>query len=280
MPCPAALLLLLASRSAHALLNGDDAYSVTTAGPVVGRVDAGVASWLGIRYAAPPVGRLRFMPPEDPEAWEVPVNTTSFGPDCWQSRVGNLDPPGAAAEDCLFLNVWAPRRVERQHAVMVWLHGGAFQMGAASRAEYWGEALAKRGVVLVSLNYRLGALGFAVSVDDGLWGNNGLEDQRKALQWVQANVASFGGDPQRVTIFGESAGAMCVGLHLLSEDAGHLFHGAIVQSNPFGYKYRSLAVANFLGQVRLYCLSEVFFLSSSPRDLLPPPPPTSITGPP
>ncbi len=114
--------------------------------------------------------------------------------------------------------------------------------------QYYGENLAAKGVVVVSCNYRLGALGFLVSVDDGLYGNYGLQDQRFCLEWVQRNIRGFGGDPGSVTLFGESAGAMSVGQHLLMEGQGRLFHRVIMQSNPFSYHYRSLTVANFLGQ--------------------------------
>jgi carboxylesterase type B len=160
------------------------------------------------------------------------------------------------SEDCLYLNVFVPAgqaTLRQKLPVLVWLHGGAFQQGGARRPEYDGRRLAERGTVVVTLNYRLGALGFLVSSVDGLFGNFGLMDQRAALQWVQDNIANFGGDPTNVLLFGESAGAVMTGLHLMMEkegDAAHsqrLFHKAIIQSNPLGLQFRSVVVADFIG---------------------------------
>eukprot|EP00588_Corethron_pennatum_P030297 CAMPEP_0194337608 /NCGR_PEP_ID=MMETSP0171-20130528/76876_1 /TAXON_ID=218684 /ORGANISM="Corethron pennatum, Strain L29A3" /LENGTH=253 /DNA_ID=CAMNT_0039101451 /DNA_START=1 /DNA_END=759 /DNA_ORIENTATION=- len=162
------------------------------------------------------------------------------------------------SEDCLYLNVFTPAghtarsrvlggAAQSLLPVMIWLHGGAFQQGAAARAEYEGRELAGRDLIVVSVNYRLGALGFMVSVDDGVYGNFGLMDQRAAISWVHENVKSFGGDPDQITLFGESAGAVMIGLHLLMDGAGTKFHRAIMQSDPTGYSFRSVAVANFLG---------------------------------
>ncbi|CAM9642155.1 unnamed protein product, partial [Ectocarpus sp. 4 AP-2014] len=150
----------------------------------------------------------------------------------------------------LFLNVWTPpgTRKGSKLPVMVWLYGGGFQQGASSHPEYDGRRLAERGIVVVSINYRLGALGWMVSVTDNLWGNYGLQDQRLGLEWVHDNVASFGGDPGRVTLFGESAGAMSIGQHLHMDGAGVLFQQVVMQSNPIGYRFRSVTVANFLGE--------------------------------
>ena len=159
------------------------------------------------------------------------------------------------SEDCLYLNVFVPAGQawsrHKQLPVMVWLHGGAFQMGGARRPEYDGRRLAERGTVVVTINYRLGALGFLVSSPDGLFGNFGLMDQRAALQWVQDNIANFGGDPTNVMLFGESAGAVMTGLHLMMESEGdhdkRLFHKAAIQSNPLGLQFRSVVVADFIG---------------------------------
>ena len=143
--------------------------------------------------------------------------------------------------------------------VMIWVYGGAFLHGGAGKPEYIGVQLAKRGVIVVSFNYRLGALGFLVSTADGIYGNYGLADQKMAMMWVNQYIFSFGGDSGRVTVFGESAGAMSLGLHIfdqyqrqqrqrkLNEPETSLFQAAILQSNPFGYSFRSVAVANFLG---------------------------------
>lgn len=136
------------------------------------------------------------------------------------------------SEDCLYLNIWQPRHAcsafrDRVGCdllpVLVWIYGGAFIHGGANRPEYEGSRLATKGTgsIVVSLNYRLGALGFLVSTEDGLYGNYGLDDQKMALQWVKDNIVHFGGDPDRITLFGESAGAMSVGLHLLDQQFGY-----------------------------------------------------------
>lgn len=163
--------------------------------------------------------------------------------------------PGAEenqmSEDCLYLNVYTPAGQSSRHTllpVMVWLHGGAFQQGGARRPEYDGRRLAERGTVVVTINYRLGALGFLVSSPDGLFGNFGLMDQRAALRWVKDNISAFGGDPDNVTLFGESAGAVMTGLHLMMDGAGTLFHKAIIQSNPLGLQFRSVVIADFIGE--------------------------------
>lgn len=159
------------------------------------------------------------------------------------------------SEDCLYLNVFVPAGQawsrNRRLPVMVWLHGGAFQQGGARRPEYDGRRLAERGTVVVTINYRLGALGFLVSSSDGLFGNFGLMDQRAALQWVQDNIANFGGDPNNVLLFGESAGAVMTTLHLMMEEEANtdkrLFHKAVIQSNPLGFQFRSVVIADFIG---------------------------------
>ena len=233
-------------------------------GKAVGRRETAVDIWKGIPYAAPPVGSLRFAPPESAPPWAPSkLDASQFGPDCYQL----VDPvlnPGAdlkhMSEDCLYLNVFTPAgHVGRSRQgrflsgtkllpVMVWLHGGAFQQGGARRPEYDGRRLAERDIIVVSINYRLGALGFMVSSSDGLYGNFGLMDQRCALHWVKNNIQAFGGDPENITLFGESAGAVMIGLHLLMEGAGTLFQKAIMQSNPLGYTFRSVVIADFIGE--------------------------------
>ena len=160
------------------------------------------------------------------------------------------------SEDCLYLNVYVPAGVvgkvdtpeETLLPVMVWFHGGGFQQGSGRRIEYDGRYLAERGIVVVTLNYRIGALGFLVSSKDGILGNFGLMDQRAAMEWVKTNIKSFGGDPNNITLFGNSAGAVMIGLHLSMSGAGHLFQKAILQSNPVGYRFRSVVVADFIGE--------------------------------
>jgi len=216
----------------------------TACGPVSGRRAEGVApvrEFLGIPFAAPPVGDRRWRPPQAPEPWTSTRSCTSFGPACPQpvlehSASGALD-PAAMDEDCLYLNVWTPaERADERLPVMVWIHGGAFVVGAASQPLYRGASLARRGVVVVTLNYRLGPLGFfaseplAAEAEAGASGNYGLLDQIAALRWVRENIAGFGGDSGRVTVFGESAGAFSVARLMVSPLAEGLFHRAIAES--------------------------------------------------
>ena len=229
-------------------------------GDMEGRRESSVDVFRAVPFAAPPVGSLRFAPPEPPSRWHPAKLDASFpGPDCWQPVDPVVNPLAKRenmSEDCLYLNVYAPagsaarsrQGTRNLLPVMVWFHGGGFQQGGANRPEFDGRRLAEQDVIVVTVNYRLGALGFLVSSGDGLFGNFGLMDQRAALDWVHSNVQYFGGDPGDVTLFGESAGAVMIGLHLTMEGAGTLFHKAIMQSNPMGYAFRSVVVANFLGE--------------------------------
>jgi para-nitrobenzyl esterase len=201
----------------------------TDSGPVLRRFD-GV--YQGIPYASPPVGALRWRPPQPARPWAVPLACDAPGPQCPQN-----DADGDTAEDCLTLGLRTPARAAGDRLpVMVFFHGGAFLSGAGSLSLYAGEALAREGVVLVTVNYRLGALGFmahpALSAESpaGVSGNYGLLDQQAALAWVRRNIAAFGGDPDNVTVFGQSAGAASVLAHLVSPAAAGLFHKAILQS--------------------------------------------------
>ncbi|MDB5045433.1 MAG: hypothetical protein JWQ08_1483 [Deinococcus sp.] len=214
----------------------------TDQGPVVGR-QAAANAFLGIPYAAPPVGPLRWQPPQAAPTWTAPRDASSPGADCPQVAL-NLFPvagvtPGEVQgdENCLFLNVYTPKSATATSRlpVMVWLHGGSFTLGSGSA--YDGSVLADNyGVVVVTLNYRLGALGFlslpALNAEsaDNASGNYGLLDQQAALRWVQRNVAAFGGNPGNVTVFGESAGGMSVCAQLASPQAAGLFQKAIIQS--------------------------------------------------
>lgn len=207
----------------------------TESGPVAGSTSAGVSSWLGIPYAAAPVGALRWKPPAPAPSWSAVRDATRFGPACPQVHPEALE----WSEDCLTLNVWAPAREGGEALpVMVFVHGGGWAMGSGSQDWYEGAPLARRGVVVVTLNYRLGALGFlahpALTAESahGSSGNYGLLDQAAALGWVRRNVAAFGGDPSRVTVFGESAGGTSVLAHLVAPGSRGLFQRAIVQSGP------------------------------------------------
>ncbi|CAG5123028.1 unnamed protein product [Candidula unifasciata] len=178
----------------------------------------------GIRYGQPPTGDKRFSQPEAAPEWQGVRDALDFGPRCWQSPVGKGE-----SEDCLFLNVFTPT-LNGSIPVMVWIHGGAYNTGSGSDFRYDGSTLADRGVVIVTINYRLGAYGFLSTEDDVMPGNYGLLDQVLALKWVQKNIHAFGGDPNKVTIFGESAGSSSVSLHVLSPLSKGLFHRAIMQS--------------------------------------------------
>src|SRR5208337_918811 len=220
----------------------DDLVVETTYGPVRGSDDGRARAWKGIRYAAPPVGDLRFRATEPPQRWTEVADATSFGPACPQPSFPNmpLDLGAPQSEDCLRLNIWASSDTQPGNGkpVMVWLHGGAYVLGSSSQPLYDGRRLVGSGdVVVVTVNYRLGALGFLdlSSFDTArrrFDSNIGLRDVLAALGWVRDNIAAFGGDPQRVTLFGESAGAGIVTTLLASPAAEGLFAGAIAQSSP------------------------------------------------
>ncbi|MGH1549252.1 carboxylesterase/lipase family protein [Leifsonia poae] len=223
---------------------------VTAAGAVRGRDDGRVAAWRGIRYAEPPTGARRWRAPVPAQPWTGVADAERFGPAAPQRPNPSVplapgEPGGPRMdEDCLFLNVVRPsadRTDGRSRPVMVWLHGGAYAMGSSSQLVYHGETLAVDGdVVIVTLNYRLGALGFldlaAAGVPDTET-NRALRDVLLALRWVQHNIAAFGGDPGAVTLFGQSAGAGLVIALLASPLATGLFHRAIAQSPPAGSMY-------------------------------------------
>jgi para-nitrobenzyl esterase len=220
------------------------------AGRITGTVEDGVRVFKGIPYAAPPVGDLRWKPPQTVEPWDGARACTAFGPACPQPDRARI--AGAVwreDEDCLYLNVWAPTDVADKLPVMVWIHGGGFTIGAGSVPIYDGAALARQGVVLVTINYRLGPLGFLAhpllsqESEHGVSGNYGLLDMIAALRWVRANIAAFGGDPERVTLFGESAGSVAVCRLMVSPLAKGLFHRAIAQSGGAHGRNRPLRQA-------------------------------------
>ena len=214
----------------------------TRSGKLEGTETEGVRVFRGIPFARPPVGRLRFAAPEREAPWKGVRKALAFGPSAPQVPLA-LPLPGMDVgeqdEDCLYLNVYAPAASTASGAarpVMVWIHGGGFVIGSGSQPLYDGVPLVKRGgVVLVTVNYRLGPLGFLYLNElcpdlEGTSGNLGIRDQVAALEWVQENIAAFGGDPGNVTIFGESAGGMSVGTLLGMPSARGLFHRAIPQS--------------------------------------------------
>jgi para-nitrobenzyl esterase len=223
---------------------------VLAADPV--RIDSGLLSgapgtnpdvrvYKGIPFAAPPVGDLRWKAPQPVASWTGTKQATEFGAVCQQEPYAQnspyYSPLGAIGEDCLYLNVWTPAKSgSEKHPVMVWVHGGGYTRGTGATATYNGEPLAQKGVVVVTINYRLGIFGFLAHPEltkespHHASGNYGLLDQVAALQWVKKNIAAFGGDPSRVTIFGESAGSSAVNYLQASQLAHGLFHRVIGES--------------------------------------------------
>lgn len=224
----------------------DNTVVETRSGTLRGMDLGPVLAWKGIPYAAPPVGALRFQPPQPPEVWTGVREATICGPISLQLPFvlanGSLEVtmPEQQSEDCLYLNIWAPPPDGKARPVMVWLHGGSLLNGSGSQADYDGADFAEQGdLVLVTLNYRLGVLGFLYLAQLGgeayaSSGNCGLLDQVAALQWVHDNIAAFGGDPTQVTVFGESAGAISIALLLAMPAARGLFQRAILESGPVG----------------------------------------------
>ncbi|MFJ9977119.1 carboxylesterase/lipase family protein [Streptomyces cyaneofuscatus] len=212
----------------------------TVQGTVRGAVERGVAVFRGIPYAAAPVGARRFRAPEPPEPWEGVRDALAFGPTApkrpYAPPLDRLLPdPAVAGEEWLNLNVWTPSTEETGRAegaeglpVLVWIHGGSLLHGSSAVPVYDGWAFARDGVVLVSVNYRLGVEGFGLFPDAPA--NRGLLDQLAALEWVRDNIAAFGGDPDRVTVAGESAGAVSIGALLATDRAAGLFRRAVLQS--------------------------------------------------
>ena len=226
--------LVLGTATLHAQARGP---VVTVAeGSLRGVDTAGVIAFFGVPYAAPPVGDLRWQPPQPAARWSVVRSAERLGKNCMQGQpFGDIDPFAAGvSEDCLYLNVWTARTEGRRAPVMVWIHGGGFYAGFGGEERHHGGVLARKGAVVVTLNYRLGPFGFlahpALAEGGHGAGNYGLLDQIAALEWVKRNIARFGGDPARVTIFGESAGAASVGFLVASPLAKGLFHRAILES--------------------------------------------------
>jgi len=207
-------------------------------GLVEGVVEDGITVYKGIPFAAPPVGELRWRPPQPVEAWDGVLEATAFAPACPQMQLDiPLFPKVQTSEDCLYLNVWTPAQTaDEKLPVMVWIYGGGFAMGATAIPLYSGEQVAREDVVVVSIAYRVGPLGFLAHPEltaesqRKVSGNYGLLDQIAGLKWVQRNIAAFGGDPDCVTIFGESAGGISVSMLAASPLTKGLFHRAICQS--------------------------------------------------
>ncbi len=216
----------------------------TAQGEAIGKwIESGTErAFLGLPYAAPPVGELRWKAPQAPSAWKGVRDATNFGARCEQWHIWNdyLFLDSGPSEDCLYLNVYAPASAKQTSKlpVMVWIHGGGFTAGAGSEPRYTNSALVAKNVVLVTINYRLGVFGFLASenlVKEGLGhaGNYGLMDMAAALQWVKANIVTFGGDPGNLTVFGESAGSFAISALMAAPEAHGLFQKAIGESGAF-----------------------------------------------
>src|SRR5208337_3658205 len=232
----------------------------TGCGKLDGDEQDGLLVFKGVPFAAVPDGPRRWLPPEKPATWTGVRDARRFGAVAPQNPVTNqalaaMKIEQAQSEDCLNLNLWTPGLDGARRPVMVWIHGGGFTIGAGSQEIYNGAALAKRGnVVVVTINYRLGPLGFLrlSDVTNGRIpssGNEGLLDQIAALQWVRDNIAEFGGDPDNVTTFGESAGGMSVGTLLGTAAASGLFRRAIAQSGAAQHNVSSAAARRVTGRV-------------------------------
>jgi para-nitrobenzyl esterase len=249
--CTTATTTATPGTSKSAAQNRESGLVVATAGGAVrGQAAAAGKEFLGIPYAAPPVGVLRWQPPRPAAPWHGTRAATAYGPHCPQ-------PPGSfgrasTTEDCLYLNVFTPAGSKAQNLpVMVWVHGGSLRTGESD--DYNPAGLVRDGVVVVTINYRLGALGFLAdsalaSHPGGPAGNYGLMDQQAALRWVQHNIRGFGGDPGDVTLFGESAGGLSTLAQLVSPGARGLFQRAIVESGTYQLTQQPLAAAESAGQ--------------------------------
>ena len=212
-------------------------------GKIRGTLVGGVRTFLSIPFAAPPVGEFRWREPQPVKSWEGIRDCNKYGLACPQPKSVFYD-VGQTGEDCLYLNVWTPAKSPDENLpVMVWIHGGSFNSGAASLDMYNGKNLARQNVIVVTINYRLGPLGFlshpllSKESPHGVSGNYGLLDQIAALKWVQKNIKSFGGNPDLVMVFGESAGAMSICDLMISPLADGLFQRAVSESGSFGDAY-------------------------------------------
>lgn len=241
-------LLAAVAPHSHALLPADPVIA-TRAGPVRGRVIDGIQVFTGIPFAKPPVGELRFAAPRPAEAWSGVLDASRPAATPPQNIDPAIPPVAPISEDCLQVSVWAPARAG-PHPVLVWVFGGGNQTGASNQPVYQGDTFARDGVVFVSLNYRVGVLGYLelgriLGPEASGSGNNALRDQLLALEWVRDNIAAFGGDPRNVTIAGQSAGAWGVATLMALPAADGLFHRAIVASGNAAGTYSLERAADF-----------------------------------
>ncbi|XP_060547152.1 cholinesterase-like isoform X2 [Pantherophis guttatus] len=268
--CPSLLycLLLLHFPLVSSSASNGDTVVRTSSGPIKGKQFlaglGSVTAYLGIPYAEPPLGKLRFQKPLPHQPWKQTWEATSFGNSCPQFIFRDVPeaeiwfPKTPLSEDCLSLNIWVPHpQPSSTVPILVWIHGGSYLIGTSSLELYNGASLsAAENVIVVTINYRLGALGF-LYLPPAVPGNLGLWDQQLALKWVKENAAAFGGDPSRVTIFGQSAGGSSVNFHLLAPKSQDLFAQAVIQSgtanafyawrSPEKAKQKSLEFVHLLG---------------------------------
>lgn len=232
------MFVLFFLRTTHSFAQNDPIVQIET-GLIIGTIQSENEVFLGIPYAQPPVADLRWKAPLTPLAWSEPRETKSFGNDCMQLIDPNDTSPlrTTPSEDCLYLNVWRPRGTAANEnlPVLIWIHGGGYTDGGCSRSIYDGTSFANHGIIFVCLNYRLGRFGFfahpALSAEKaGPLGNYGFQDQLLALKWIRHNISQFGGDPNKMTLMGESAGGGSVVQWLTSSEATGLFQQAIVMS--------------------------------------------------
>jgi para-nitrobenzyl esterase len=263
----------------------------TTAGRVQGETVDGITSFKGIPYAAPPVGNLRWKPPQPVKPWKGVRSANAPGPVCPQLVVpfADLGPKPAMSEDCLYLNLWLPAKAKAaaKLPVMVWIHGGGFIFGAGSSLIYDGTNLCRNGVIIVTFNYRLGWFGWfaypELTKEGGESGtaNFGLMDDIAALRWVRDNIAAFGGDPANVTVFGESAGGMSVNALMSVPACRGLFAKAITESGLGRFPARPLSDAERLGQAfaKSAGAADLAALRKLPADVVLGPPRLDVTAP-
>jgi para-nitrobenzyl esterase len=253
------LITLLAAASLLAVgATADDRAKAervkTSVGVVEGTADpgTGVRTFRGVPFAEPPVGDLRWKPPQPLKKWKGVRQATQFGPRCMQAPVfGDMNfRSGSMSEDCLYLNVWTPARSAKERLpVLVYFYGGGFVAGSGDEPRYDGESMARLGVVSVTVNYRLGVFGFFAhpkltkESSHKASGNYALMDQAAALRWVRENIAAFGGDPNKVTIAGESAGSVSVSAQMVSPLAKDLIAGAIGESGAITGTLRAVPLA-------------------------------------
>jgi para-nitrobenzyl esterase len=233
----AATLLLVAISATPVIAPAQSSIVLTEAGTISGVSEAGLNVYKGIAFAAPPVGDLRWRPPVAVAPWTGTRKANAFAPACMQTGVSMPgETPPAVSEDCLYLNIWSPAKSQERLPVIVWIYGGGFINGSASMPLYWGDRLAHKGVIVVTVAYRLGPLGFLALPEltrespHHSSGNYGLMDQIAALEWIHRNIAAFGGDPKNVTIAGQSSGGMSVSILMASPRAKGLFQRAIGES--------------------------------------------------